>query len=244
MLMLARDYKGTDPTGWFMSEKLDGVRARWDGNKIASREGNEFKAPVWWLAMMPIGVVLDGELWIGRGEFQATLSIVRKQTPVNSEWERIKFRAFDVPVEGVPFRQRRLMIPVDLAVKSFRVEDPSHFDSFYDAVLSQGGEGAMLNDPNAMYADGRSDAVLRRKPTVTDECTVTGHVPGKGKFEGMCGALACVWNGVHFALGAGLTNEQRENPPEVGARVTFERKGVTDAGKPRHPVFIAVRDYE
>lgn len=31
-----------DPTGWWMSEKLDGVRAYWDGEAFVSRRGNQF----------------------------------------------------------------------------------------------------------------------------------------------------------------------------------------------------------
>jgi predicted DNA-binding WGR domain protein len=38
-----------DPTGWWISEKLDGVRAFWDSKrgKFFSRNGNEFVAPSW-----------------------------------------------------------------------------------------------------------------------------------------------------------------------------------------------------
>src|SRR5437879_2018744 len=55
----------TDPSGWLLSEKLDGVRAYWDGKQFFSRLGNLFHAPDWFLQGLPT-VPLDGELWLGR----------------------------------------------------------------------------------------------------------------------------------------------------------------------------------
>lgn len=54
-----------DVTGWWLSEKLDGVRAYWDGSRFLSRLGNEFLAPQWFVASLP-ETPLDGELWVGR----------------------------------------------------------------------------------------------------------------------------------------------------------------------------------
>ena len=65
-----------DPTGWWMSEKLDGIRAYWDGETFVSRLGNRFFAPDWFVADLPADT-LDGELWVGRKMFQKTTSIVR-----------------------------------------------------------------------------------------------------------------------------------------------------------------------
>ena len=61
-----------DPTGWWMSEKLDGVRAYWDGEAFVSRLGNQFFAPDWFVADLPADT-LDGELWVGRKKFQRTI---------------------------------------------------------------------------------------------------------------------------------------------------------------------------
>lgn len=78
-LLLAETWDGeTDPTGWVMSEKLDGVRAYWDGTQFLSRQGNRFHAPDWFTAGFP-DVPLDGELWLARKTFQRTVSIVRRQ---------------------------------------------------------------------------------------------------------------------------------------------------------------------
>ena len=66
--MLADKYtEKMDPTAWWLSEKLDGVRAYWDGSDFYSRNGNHFPAPAWFKAGLP-PTPLDGELWMGRGE--------------------------------------------------------------------------------------------------------------------------------------------------------------------------------
>jgi DNA ligase-1 len=71
-LLLAERWEGdVELQGWWMSEKLDGVRAYWDGRRFISRLGNKYLAPDWFLEGLP-DTPLDGELWIGRKSFQRT----------------------------------------------------------------------------------------------------------------------------------------------------------------------------
>src|SRR5204862_6869700 len=78
-LLLAHVWENDiDLAGWWMSEKLDGVRAYWDGERFISRLGNEFHAPDWFAKGLP-ETPLDGELWVERKAFQKTVSIVRRQ---------------------------------------------------------------------------------------------------------------------------------------------------------------------
>ena len=78
-LLLAQSWDNfVDPTGWLLSEKLDGVRAFFDGRQFLSRQGNLFHAPDWFRTGLP-DVPLNGELWLGRKKFQRTVSIVRRQ---------------------------------------------------------------------------------------------------------------------------------------------------------------------
>src|SRR5262249_18432283 len=49
-VLLAHKWENShDPTGWWMSEKLDGIRAYWDGEAFVSRLGNKFFAPDWFI---------------------------------------------------------------------------------------------------------------------------------------------------------------------------------------------------
>lgn len=69
--MLAEMFNSqTDPTGYFISEKLDGVRCIWNGEKMISRNGKGFNPPDYFLEKFPKGCVLDGELFSKGASFQ------------------------------------------------------------------------------------------------------------------------------------------------------------------------------
>src|SRR5437588_1391444 len=104
-LLLAESWDGVaDPAGWWLSEKLDGVRAYWDGKQFFSRLGNLYHAPDWFIAGLP-NVPLDGELWLGRKQFQRAVSIVRRQDK-NDLWKEMRFLVFDAPAVDGEFEQR------------------------------------------------------------------------------------------------------------------------------------------
>jgi DNA ligase-1 len=94
---------------WWMSEKLDGVRAYWSGSKFYSRQGNEFIAPKWFTKDLP-REPLDGELWCGRGLFQKTLSIIKKTKDKHAQdWKYVTYLVFDAPARseaGEKYEQR------------------------------------------------------------------------------------------------------------------------------------------
>lgn len=93
-LLLAHSWdNAADLAGWWMSEKLDGVRAYWNGKQFLSRLGNLFHAPEWFVEGMP-DVPLDGELWIDRKKFQRTVSIVRRQDKTDL-WQEVRYLVFD-----------------------------------------------------------------------------------------------------------------------------------------------------
>jgi ATP-dependent DNA ligase len=52
--LLPEAQESRDPTGWWMSEKLDGVRAYWDGKQLLSRLGNPLAAPDWFTQRFPV----------------------------------------------------------------------------------------------------------------------------------------------------------------------------------------------
>ena len=59
------------PLGWYISEKYDGIRAIWDGEKFISRGQKVFTyVPQYFKELMPPGIALDGEMWISRNNFK------------------------------------------------------------------------------------------------------------------------------------------------------------------------------
>src|SRR5438128_2426999 len=114
-LLLAESWDNErDLAGWWMSEKLDGVRAFWDGKQFLSRQGNIYHAPDWFLAGLP-DVPLDGELWIDRKKFQRTVSIVRRQDK-SDLWQEVRYLVFNAPERDDAF-EARLRFCRDLVVK-------------------------------------------------------------------------------------------------------------------------------
>lgn len=112
--------------GWYASIKYDGQRCFWDGglsrgihkSKVPfanldkdsrykdisssictglwSRYGNIIHAPDYFLDGLPTGILLDGELWMGRGTFQLLRSTVSKLIP-DDNWNKVAFYVFDNP---------------------------------------------------------------------------------------------------------------------------------------------------
>ena len=102
----------------------------------------------------------------------------------------------------------------------------------------------MLRKPHSAYEHKRSSALLKVKRFDSGEAKVIGHAAGTGKHMGRLGALVCQFKDVIFNVGTGFSDAQRESAPGVGASITFSFFGLTDGGVPRHPSFVAVRDYE
>jgi len=112
------------PIGWWASEKWDGIRALWDGEKMISRGSGVGKPkvytyiPEWFKNTLPPGIPLDGEIWIGRGLFQKTsrLSTIKPGKSYTAEqieniWAGdteppVVFKVFDVPNDPRPFERR------------------------------------------------------------------------------------------------------------------------------------------
>lgn len=101
----------------------------------------------------------------------------------------------------------------------------------------------MLHRADASYVTGRSPALLKLTPQLDAEARVIAHLPGKGKYAGMLGALRVEMpDGKQFSLGTGFSDRQRRNPPAVGTQVTYRYRELTDRGIPRFAYFLRVRE--
>ena len=252
-LMLANVYRpGVTPlVDYWVSEKYDGVRAYWDGQKLWTRGGERIAAPAWFTAGWP-AVPLDGELWAGRGRFSHAVSTARQQTPVDAAWRDLRFMVFDLPAHGGPFTERlaayqhllaQLGVPWVHAVAQRKVASDAALHALLRQTVKAGGEGVMLHRGDSLYRAARNDDLLKFKPYDDAEAQVMAHLPGQGRHAGRLGALLVqTQGGLRLKLGTGFTDAQRENPPPVGTWVTYRYRGTTDAGIPRFASFLRVRD--
>jgi DNA ligase-1 len=249
-LLLAHVWENdVDLAGWWMSEKLDGVRAWWDGTKFISRLGNEFFAPDWFVEGLP-ETPLDGELWLGRKSFQRTVSIVRRQDR-SEHWKELSYVVFDAPQMDEPFEERISYIEdfVRLRTPAFakahhhqQCRNLEHLREELTRIEGLGGEGLMLRRPESRYEAGRSPTLLKVKTFHDAEARVIDYVDGKGRHKGRVGSLVVEnADGVRFSVGTGLSDAMRSNPPPVGSLITYRFQELSDGGVPRFPSFVAVR---
>ncbi len=239
-----------DPTGWWMSEKLDGIRAYWDGETFVSRLGNRFFAPDWFVEDLPADT-LDGELWVGRKMFQKTTSIVRSGA-AGEEWKTVQYVVFDAPNAKGGFEERLAHAQKVLAKSGapharwhehVKCDGFDHLREELARVEALGGEGLMLRQPGSKYMKGRSTTLLKVKTFHDAEATVVGHAPGTGKHKGRLGALICeLPGGIGFNVGTGFSDAEREEPPAIGSVITFRYQELSDDGVPRFPSYVRLRD--
>ncbi|SMY34112.1 DNA ligase [Photobacterium malacitanum] len=241
---------------YLVSEKLDGIRAYWNGSQLLTKTGNIIHAPNWFYANFP-SIPLDGELWIERGQFQALTRIVLDSSPNHEAWQRVNYMVFDLPHNTAPFEQRyrQLQALIDQQrdhnhrpIKHLQWVEHKSLDNlailmqWLDIVSSHDGEGLMLHHKSNNYTAGRTEHLLKLKNHQDAEAIIIGYEEGNGKYQGMMGA---VWvktsTNDTFKIGSGFNDQQRQSPPAIGSTIQYRYNGYTDRGIPRFARFVRIR---
>lgn len=236
---------------YLASEKYDGIRGYWDGERLLTRGGEVVRAPDWFTAGWP-KFPLDGELWAGRGHFTQAVSTVRQADPDDAAWRGIRFMVFDLPAHPGDFVERDSELARVVAklaqswvqhVEQFHVTDIVELRTRLAQIERNGGEGLVLHRITSRYRAERNDDLLKLKSYDDAEARVIAHLPGKGKYAGMLGALEVETSrGLRFKLGAGLSDAERRNPPPLGCWVTYRYNGLNEkTGIPRFARYLRVR---
>lgn len=253
-VLLAQTYRpGIDPGAYLVSEKLDGVRALWDGKHLRFRSGRLIAAPTWFTADFP-DHAMDGELWMGRRSFDLTSAATRRLQPLDSEWRQLTYQVFELPDAAGSFEHRleALKLSAQQAKVSwlqvapqFAVADEAELQRVLRRYVDLGAEGLMLHRRDALWLTGRSDVLLKLKAYLDAEAKVIAHEPGKGKYQGMMGALLLEMpDGKRFRLGTGFSDADRLAPPELGSTVTYQYRDLTPQGIPKFASFLRLRETE
>jgi len=252
----ANSYKAAsvlDIKQYWLSEKLDGMRGYWNGKQLLSRQGNLIHTPAWFTQHWPT-TVMDGELWLGRDQFQQTLSCVRKINIDESCWREVRFMIFDLPRNPNVFTKRiDVMKQITkqtnsiylTMVKQFKLENTKQLENKLNNIIANKGEGLMLHLGSAYYHVGRTANILKLKKHQDAEARVIAHLPGKGKYHGLLGAIRVkTTSGIVFNIGSGFSDIDRANPPAIGSIITFKFNGKTQAGIPRFARFFRTKNGE
>ena len=251
-VLLAKKWEGEDPSGWWMSEKLDGIRAYWTGSKLMTRNGNEIHAPAWFTDSLP-SIALDGELIVGRGKFNKTVSAVKKKTPNEAEWKTVLYRVFDAPSVPGPCEKRWTAMKAAVkglkhvkAVEQVKCKGTADLKKYHAKITKLGGEGVMLREAGSAYEKKRSSTLLKVKSFDDAEAKIVGYTEGTGRHKGRLGAYEAVLVGSRkkFKIGTGISDSERDDPLPIGTIVTVKFQELTPDGVPRFPSLVGARDYE
>jgi len=181
-IMQGYDHKDENPEGWFMSEKLDGIRAYWDGEQFWSKNASIINVPESFKAGLPT-YPLDGELWSGYGEDDLTVFHIKqtcRKKIVHSDWTKIKFYVFDAPKIEATYDKRHFFLqnnipkfgnPNIFLIPMQKCNGKEHLQNHLEEIINKSGEGIMIYNPNSLYLPGRTKNVLKVKKYF--ECYVT-----------------------------------------------------------------------
>eukprot|EP00466_Bigelowiella_natans_P009083 jgi/Bigna1/87636/estExt_fgenesh1_pg.C_220151 len=169
-VLLPHQWKGENVTGWWMSEKLDGIRAYWDGLQLLSRNGAKLSAPTWFTEGLPTDLHLDGELIGDHNEYQATSKIVQSFAGGDEQWQKLTYEVFDAPSLDIPFEKRLERVRGQAekkqnaylrVVQHTRCKGQEHLEAELERMSKDGAKGLMLRKPHSKYVRSRSKTLLK-----------------------------------------------------------------------------------
>ncbi|MEF1290359.1 DNA ligase [Vibrio sp. M260118] len=248
---LAETYNASIDVGlYWVSEKLDGVRAIWNGKQLVTRNGIPIAAPDWFIENMP-DVSIEGELWAGRGNFHLVQQTVLDTSPNDNAWKGIKLMLFDMPNAPGTYQQRYAKL-IDVVnnlcathvgyVEHKPIISEHELLQQLDSIDGSYGEGLMLRKIDSLYTQGRSSDLIKLKKYQDAEARVIGYKSGNGKYEGKMGSLLVqLESGQQFYIGSGFSDSQREEPPRIGTIITFRYNGYTHKGIPKFARYLRER---
>jgi DNA ligase-1 len=247
-IMLPQVYEGgLNLSDWLMSEKLDGIRGYWDGKRLLSRNGIPLQPPSEFTANFP-DFPVEGEIWGGRGTFESTVSIVRRQDD-NSGWLTLEFAVFDAPTTEGGFEKRLARAaawftkhPAAHArvIEHLPVRTALRLQAELERVEKAGGEGLVIRKSASLYTVGRSPDILKVKSYADREALVVEQIFEDERTKARLASLLVELpeNKIRFKIGTGFTDGVRRNPPPVGATITFKHYDYYETGVPRFPSYL------
>jgi DNA ligase-1 len=250
--MLAEKYDPNYHVGpYYVSEKLDGIRALAYKGQLYTRSGNPIAAPQWFLDQIPKGT-FDGELYTGRKSFNRTSSTVMKKTPVDAEWKKVQYRIFDDHASKNSYGKTLNALkkklppcsdttPQICLVDQTLVDNQNVINRMRNEVEQQGGEGLMLRS-DSKYAPGqRSEKILKVKSHKEREARVIGinKKPDGSIKSFQMKFVGQPYEGVEFNLA--VQSEAKKAQIRIGHLLTIKFFEYTKTGKPRFPTFKGIR---
>ncbi|MGY5864749.1 MAG: DNA ligase [Candidatus Thorarchaeota archaeon] len=236
--------------GKYVSEKYNGIRGLWDGEKLRThRRGIQINPPTGFTEHWP-DFPMDGELYIQGASLGEHNSTIRSY---EGDWSNVKFKLFDLPTLDEPFENRYEFMKEHLSsitnievVEQIQCKDEDHLKEIFEDVVARGGEGVVIRVADSAYVSGRSGSaksslIWKLKPEYDAEAKVIGYNRKKGARPGAVGSLLCVLpDDTEFSV-SGLTDTERIAAPDVNTIITFKYMDVSEDGVPLSPTLVCDR---
>lgn len=234
--MLAREWNRakTNIVGWYVSEKLNGMRAWIQDRHVVSRYGNEIFVPSWWTETLPLGTY-DVELYSGDMPREDLFSILRRKDR-SGDWSNVWACCWETPNDRRPpwikysgawCPKQGMLVPLIQTV----IRSEKHLEEMISEYTDGGAEGLMVRHPDKLYAPGRSDYLLKIKFVTECQCRIVDFNPGEGKYKGMIGSLVVEEEDGTRCNVSGMRDELRKYGSwPLGGIVTVEYRGRSKYG--------------
>lgn len=251
--MLAMDYnkRGKDINfPCFVQQKLDGVRAVFNGKRMYSRLGKEFKNLGHIIdAIKYTDYPLDGELYSDTLTFQEIVGIIKKEKLTIKDAEKIKMVSFTVYDVITPFDyvDRKKIIETLGKNKHVKIleseicKSPDDIEKFHDKYVKQGYEGLIIRNFKGKYEQkNRSKNLQKFKKFQDAEFEIVGFTQGIGVEAGLIIYECKTENGGLFSVRPSGTHTVRKamfknGNKYIGKMLTVKFFEYTDEGIPRFP---------
>jgi ATP-dependent DNA ligase len=247
--------------------KLDGLRCvvSADDLVLRSRGGKAYRLPH--IAeqlerILPAGATADGELYSHDIPLQAIVSLVTRQQIMTStvefhifdvlfgDWQARAWRDRRIDLEALETKAAAMGCNAIRFVKTTTATSIKDVDRLHDAFVAAGHEGAILREPDGLYAPGaRSAALLKYKRFDDAEFEIVGVTSARGTDAGCVVWKCATETGRTFEVVPAWTDDERRDTfanagSFIGRMLTVTFCGRTAADVPRCASGIAVRAAE
>lgn len=228
-------YPVADGTEFWLTQKLNGVRATLYNGQLIARSGVPFKGldhilkELRWADCAHIA--LDGELTLADTHGLRDNEAFREATGIlNSDdehktgicftiFDAIPYADFDSANPKVSYSHRRTILnEVEEMVSNsecvrvlpvlYHGKDLRKIDELLEQMVREDKEGLMLNT-DVPYKRTRHKGILKIKRFYTMDLPITGAEEGSGRLAGRLGAFVLDYKGNEVKVGSGFTDEQR-----------------------------------
>lgn len=229
-------YPIAENTEFWLTQKLNGVRATYYDGKLIARSGVPYSGLehiINTIESSPMGAyVLDGELTLmdkqglsDNEAFRVATGIlnsddVNKTTICFTVFDIIPKEDFDNKTPKVNYSDRRILLDnfsefmdssgcLRILPVLYHGTDRSKIEELLNRMVSEDKEGLMLNT-DVPYKRTRHKGILKIKRFYTMDLKIIGYEEGTGRLEGTLGAFVLEYKGNEVKVGSGFTDEQRD----------------------------------